>query len=203
MLLHSTCVNSLIPSKTGKTPSQIKNQHVSLSAGRCRVGQGLPHLAAGASRLDLGPGSLASLVLPCGSAPGCRSSPQHSAPAPGSRATTLNTYDPARHRKATLGRGQGGKGGCWPEEPGLSRGWLCPEAGVRSRERRPLGCVWRWGACRAPQRLLLAHTRELTCPNRDPGCQAGGRLPGVGHMQRDQRVVVLGRAAVIAESPRD
>lgn len=50
---------------------------------------------------------------------------------------------------------------------------------------------------------LLAHTRELTCPNRDPGCQAGGApARGGAHAQEDQRVVVLGRAAVIAEFQR-
>ena len=36
--VYSTCVNSLIPSKTGKIPSRIKNQHRPLSAGQVQNG---------------------------------------------------------------------------------------------------------------------------------------------------------------------
>lgn len=135
------------------------------------------------------PGSLlhASLQL----CPGCRSLPAALSPcARPAVVTTLDMYDPARHRKATLVRsGWEGKGCRWPEEPGRSRGWLYAErpGAWQGGEAASLGRVWYWGACRGR--------------DHDPGCHAGG-CPPWGHTQRYQRVVVLGRAAVTTELQR-
>ena len=107
----------------------------------------------------LGPRSLAPrCMLPCGSARGVGPSSQHSAPAPGwpwSPPSTCMTPDTGHTGEVRVGW----EGGCWPEEPGRSRGWLCAERpGVRQGEAASLGqssaahrCVWRWGARRGPR----------------------------------------------------
>ena len=59
-------------------------------------------------------------------------------------------------------------------------------------------CVWYWGACRGHDCACFLLT---ACPDRDPGCHAGG-CPPWGHTQSHQRAVVLGRAAVTTESQR-
>lgn len=151
--VYSTCVNSLIPSKTGKTPSQIKNQHRPLSAGQVQSGSRLASSPRPGEPAGLGPRQPGSpLVLPCGSALGVGPSPRHSAPAPGSRGHHPEHVRPRQTQKGHSGEVRvGGEGGCWPEEPGLSQGWLCSERpGAQQGEAASLGCVWRWGAPRGP-----------------------------------------------------
>ena len=162
-LPHAGCclqhLCQLINSLQNWYPPRLRTSIAHFRQGSCRVGQGLPQVCGRAGLAGLGPRSLAPrCVLPCGSALGVGPSPRRSAPAPGqprSPPSTCMTPDTGHTGEVRVGW----EGGCWPEEPGRSRGWLCAERpGVRQGEAASLGqssaahrCVWRWGARRGPR----------------------------------------------------
>lgn len=110
--------------------------------------------------------------------PGCRSLPAALGPcARPAVVTILNTYDPARHRKATPVRsGWEGKGRRWPEELGHSRGWLYAErpGAWQGGEAASLGCVCGTGD----------HAGAATVP---PSCSHPAPTMTLGAMLADAR----------------